>query len=111
LFPFHKLPIPFPSPSLYEEAPPPTHPLPLHCPSNPSCWGMEPPQGKGPSLPLISDKAIFCYLCSWGDGSLHLPCMYSSVGNLDTRRSGDSVWLVLFFLWGCKSFQLLQSLC
>jgi hypothetical protein len=28
-------------------------------------WGIEPPQDKEPPLPLMPDKAILCYICSW----------------------------------------------
>jgi hypothetical protein len=55
------------------------------------------------SPPLMHDKAILCYICSWG----HL---YSFIDGLVSWNSGGSDWLILlFFLWGCKSLQLLQS--
>jgi hypothetical protein len=38
---------------------------------------------------LISSKAIFCYICTWSHGSLHV---YSLVGGLVPGSSG--VWLV-----------------
>ena len=41
----------------YEGAPPPTYPLLPHCPSFPLHWGIKPSQDKGPSLPLMPDKA------------------------------------------------------
>ena len=56
---------------LYEDAPPPTHPLPPHLSSIPLCWGIKPPQDQEPPLPLMPDKAILCYICSWSHGSLH----------------------------------------
>jgi hypothetical protein len=40
-----------------------------------------------PSLLLLSDKAILCYLCIWSHGSLHV---YSLVGDLVPGSSG---WL------------------
>jgi hypothetical protein len=52
---------------------------------------------------LMHDKAILCYICSWGH-------VYSFVDGLVPGSSGGSGWWVLlFFLWGCKSLQLLQS--
>jgi hypothetical protein len=84
-FPLCNPPIPYPSPWLYEGAPPPTHPL-----SNiPLPWGIQPPQDQGPPLPLISDKAILCYICGWSHRPLHV---YSLVGGLVPGSSGD--WLV-----------------
>jgi hypothetical protein len=41
--------------------------------------GIELSQDQKPLLPLMSNKAIFCYKCSWSHGSLH---MYSLVGSL-----------------------------
>jgi hypothetical protein len=52
----------------------PPHPppfLPLLC-SVPLHWGIKPPQDQGPSLPLMPDKAILCYICCWIHGSLHV---------------------------------------
>ena len=77
----------FPSPFLYEGAPPPTHPFLLHCSSIPLCWGTKPPQDQGPPLPLMSDKAILCYIYVWSHGSLHV---YSLVGGLVSGSSGWS---------------------
>ena len=58
-------------------------------------------------LPLMPDKAILCYICSWSHGFLHV---YSLVGGLLPRSSGVSVCLtLLFFLWGYKPIHLLQS--
>jgi hypothetical protein len=103
--------IPFPgfpseNPLSYPPSPcSPTHPLPLPGPDIPLQWGIKPSQDQGPLLPLISNKAILCYICSWRHWSLHV---YSSVGGLVPGSSGDTGWfLLLFFLWGCKPFQLL----
>ena len=41
---------------LYEGAPPPTHPLLLHCPSISLCWGIKPPQDQRLPLTLMPDK-------------------------------------------------------
>ena len=65
-------PIPFPL-FLYEGAPPPTHPLLSHCSSIPVHGGIKLAQDKGPPLPLMLDKAIPCYICSWNMG----PSMYT----------------------------------
>ena len=59
---------PLPSPCLYKGAPPPTHPLLPQCSSIPLCWVIEPPQDQGAPLPLMPDKAIFCYISSWSHG-------------------------------------------
>ena len=69
---------------------------------------IEPSQDQRLLLPLMSDKAIPCYISSWSHGSLHV-C--SLVGGLVLGSSGQwSSWLILlFFLWGCKLLQLLQS--
>ena len=50
---------------LYEGAPPPTYLLPPHCSSIPLCWGIVSPQDQEPLFPLMPDKAILCYKCSW----------------------------------------------
>ena len=82
----------------------PTHPLPILCPGIPLHWGIEPSQDQGPLLPFMSDKAIFCYICGWSHGSLHV---YSLVGGLVPGNSGDTGWFILWFLlWG---LQLLGS--
>jgi hypothetical protein len=71
------------------------------------CWGIKPSQDQGPPLPLMPDKAILCYICCWSHGSLHV---YSLVDGLVPGSSEGSVWwILLFFLRGCKPFQLLQS--
>jgi hypothetical protein len=48
---------------LYEGPPETTHLLQPHPSSIPLHWGIKLPQEQGPSLPLISDKAILCYIC------------------------------------------------
>ena len=54
---------PLPTPlCLYEGAPPPTHPLLPHPSSIPLCWGIKLPQGQRFPFPLMSDKAILCYI-------------------------------------------------
>jgi hypothetical protein len=87
---------------LYEGATPPTHPLLPHRSSMTLCWGIEPPQDQGPSLPLIPDKAILFYICSWSHGSLHV---YSFVGDLVPWSSG-----VLVGLYCCASYGIATPL-
>jgi hypothetical protein len=79
-------------------------PLPHH-PSNPLHWNTKPSQDQRPFLPLMSDKAILWYICSWSHGFLHV---YSLIGGLVPRNpgsSGNTVLLKLFFLWGWKLFR------
>jgi hypothetical protein len=84
-----------------------THPLPLPGPGIPLHWSIEPSQDQGPLLPLMTNKAILCYICSWSHGSLHL---YSLVGGLVPGSSGGAGWFILLFLLqGCKPLQLLGS--
>ena len=54
-----------PSPCFYEGAPPPIYPLLPHHLSIPLHKGIKSPQGQGPPPPLMTDKAILCYICSW----------------------------------------------
>jgi hypothetical protein len=83
------------------------HPLPLPHPGIPLHWGIEPSQDQGPFLPLMPYKVILCYICSWSHGLLHV---YSVVGGLVPGSSRESRKVIfLFFLWGCKPLQLLQS--
>ena len=44
-------------PFFYEAAPPPTYPLPPHCPSIPIHWGIKPSQDEGPPFLLMPNKA------------------------------------------------------
>ena len=50
---------------------PSTHPLLPSCPGILQHWGIKPSQDQGPLLPLMSDKAILCYICGWSHRSLH----------------------------------------
>lgn len=45
----------------------------------PLSWGNKPPQYQGPPVPLMPDKALFCYICAWSHESLQV---YSLVGGL-----------------------------
>ena len=46
------------------------HPLLPHCSSISLCWDIKPPQGQGPPIPFMPDKAIFCFICVWSHGFL-----------------------------------------
>jgi hypothetical protein len=81
-----------------------THPLPLPHPGIPIQWGIKPSQDPGPLLPLMSDKAIYCYICSWSHGSLHV---YSLVCGLVPGSSGVEVWLIDIF---CSSYGVANPL-
>jgi len=78
-----------PSFCFYEGAPPTTHSLLSPHPSIPLHWGIKPFQDQGPLFPLMSDKAILCYICSWSHGFLHV---YSFFVGLSLGVLG--VWLV-----------------
>ena len=41
-----------------------THPLLLPSPGIPLYWGIKLSQDQGPLLPLMTDSAILCYICS-----------------------------------------------
>ena len=56
-----------------------TYPLLLPCSGIPLHLGIESSQGQGPLLPLMSNKSILCYICSWSHGLLHV---YSLLGGL-----------------------------
>ena len=76
------------TPILHEGSHLPTHPHLPHCPQIPLHWGIELSQEEGNLLPLMADKAILCYICSWSRGSLHV---YSLVGDLVPGSSGVGV--------------------
>ena len=63
----------------------PTHLLQLPYPGIPLYWGIEPSQDQRPLLPLMSNRATLCYICSWNHGSLHV---YYLVGGLVPGSSG-----------------------
>jgi hypothetical protein len=87
----------------------PTHPFLLPCSDIPLHWGIELSQDQGPLLPLMTNKAILCYIyiCGWSHGSLHV---YSLVVRLVPGSSKGTDWfLLLFLLWGFKPLQLLRS--
>jgi hypothetical protein len=93
-FPIQKPPSLSPSPCS------PSHPLLLPGPGIPLHWGIETSQDQGPLLPLMTDKAILCYIWGWSHGSFHV---YSLVGSLAPGNSGGTGWFILLFLlWGCK---------
>jgi hypothetical protein len=82
----------------------PTHPLLCHHSSIPLFWDIILPQDQELPLPLMSDKAIFCYICIWSHGAFPV---YFFVGGLVRGSSGWSDQLTLFFLWGCNPPRLL----
>ena len=99
---FPETPYPIPSTCLYEGVATPSHSLFTPYPGIPLHWGIKLSHEQGPLLPLMPDKAILCYICSWSHGSLHL---YSLVGNLVSGSSERSDWLILlFFLWVANPF-------
>jgi hypothetical protein len=59
-----------------------------------------------PTLPLMSDKAILCYICICNYGSLPA---HSLVGGLVHGSNGWSGQSTLFFLWGRNPSMLLLS--
>jgi hypothetical protein len=96
-----------PSPCLYEGLTS-THPFPSSRPGIPLHQGIKYPQAQGPFLPLISNKAILCHICSWSYRYLHV---YSLVGSPVSGifwRSGQLI--LLLPLWGCDLPQLLKFL-
>jgi hypothetical protein len=53
----------------------------------PPTWDTEPSWNQGPLLPLMTDKAILCCICSWSYKYLH---EYSLLGGLIPGSSGDT---------------------
>jgi hypothetical protein len=86
---------------LYEGSPSPLHSPQPHPSRNPYTGAFS-----LPPLPLMSDNAMLCYICICSPGS---PQVYSLVGGFVLGISGWFSYLILFFLWGCNPFQLLQS--
>jgi hypothetical protein len=85
LSPFLVSPLKTPSPS----------PLPLPLLTNPpipTSWPWNSPTlGQGPLLPLMTDLAILCYICSWSHESHHV---YSLMNDLVPGNSGGGgYWL------------------
>jgi hypothetical protein len=78
----------------------PTHPLRLPGLGIPLHWGIKPSQDQGPLLPLLSNKAILCYICSWSHEFLHL---YSLVGGLVLGSSESTGCFILFFSYRAAS--------
>jgi hypothetical protein len=103
-FPSKALPSHPPHLCLSAGAPPPTHPL-----THSHLTALSSPYAGASSLhrrPLMPDKAILCYICSWSHGPTHV---YSLVGGLVPESSGRSDLLILlFFLLGCKPLQLVS---
>jgi hypothetical protein len=83
----HPIPFSFTSKRVLPHHHPPTH-LPPHTSSIPLWWSNRSLQDQGPPLPLMPNKAILCYICSWSHGSLHV---YSLVGGLVPGCSDGSM--------------------
>jgi hypothetical protein len=83
-----QIPIPSPLPLLLWRFFP-NHPLLPQCPSIPLYWVIEPPQDQGAPLPLMSDKAVLCYIYIWSHGfPPPTPCMFFGC------------WFSVWELWG-----------
>ena len=78
------LKVPYPPPSICS----PTHPHLLPGSGIPLHWSIELSWDQGPLLPLMTYKAILCYICGWSHGSFHV---YSLVGALVPGSSGELV--------------------
>jgi hypothetical protein len=81
-----KPPIPSPLPLLLWECFTTHLPIPTSLPRYFLHWGVKPSEDQGPLLPLMFDKVILCYICSWSHVSLHV---YSLVGGLVPGSSGS----------------------
>ena len=83
----------------------PTHLLQLPGPGLLTNWGIEPLQDHEPLLPLMTDQAILCYICSQSHEPHHV---FSLIGNLVPGSSeGTGQFILLSLLWGCNPLQLL----
>jgi hypothetical protein len=92
-----EIPYPIPSPpASLRVFPPPTHPLQPPRPGIPLHWGTKPSQDQGPLIPLMSNKTILCYICSWSHGFLHVYLIFG------WRFSPWELWGVWLF-WYCFS--------
>ena len=67
-------------------------------------WGIEPSQEQGPLLPLVTNKAILCYIYGWSH-------VYSLVGGLISGRFdlGAFGLVDIILPMGYKPLQLPQS--
>jgi hypothetical protein len=83
------------------------HPLLLPCPQIRLHWGIKPSQDLGPILPMMSKKAILCYIWSWSHGSLHVHSLVVGLVLGSSRGSGWSI--LLFLLWDCNPFSSFGS--
>ena len=80
---------PYPHPIPSHSPCSPTHPLLLPDSAIPLHWGIEFSQDQGPLLPLMTNRAILCYVCSYSHGALHV---YFLVGGLVPGNSGGIDW-------------------
>jgi hypothetical protein len=65
-----------------------------------SCCGIKPPQDKGLPLPLLSGKAILCYIYIWSHGSLQVHSLVGWWSRLWEKWVVKPIYVVL--PWGCK---------
>jgi hypothetical protein len=96
------IPFPFPAPSPCL----PTYPFPLSGPGIPyTDWGIETSQDQVPFLPMLTDKVILCYICSWSHESHHV---YSLISGLVPGISGGRVSsYCCSFYWVANPFRSL----
>jgi hypothetical protein len=102
-FPFGT-PLSDPPPLCFYEGAPQLTLLPPPCPVIPLHWGIKPFQDQGPLLPLMPNKAILCYICSWGHGSLHVYSLVVSLvpGSLG-RGWGESLVDIVVLPMGLRT--------
>ena len=73
----------------------PNLPTPIPGPGIPLYWDIEPSQDQGPHLPLMTDQAILCYICSQSRESHHV---FSLIDGLVPGSSGVTGQFILYFL-------------
>jgi hypothetical protein len=62
-----------------EGASPPNLLVTPHHSSIPLQWDIKAPQKQGAILPLMPDKAILCYICSWSHEFLHVDSLFAGL--------------------------------
>jgi hypothetical protein len=81
----------------YEGAPPPIHPLLPHNSSIPLHWVIKLPQDQGPSLPLMSDKAISATYVS--GALLHIFIMVRNLNQPSSKAPPIYYWFRILPVW------------
>ena len=92
---------PLPSASMRVLPQPPIHLLTPNCPSSFLYWGIQPSQDQEPPLPLMSDKAILCYICSWSHGSFHV-YLWLVVQPIGSLGGGGGLQFVNCYIIRCR---------